>query len=77
MNAKNFDRWVLVLTVFAFAGISVFGMSRGNAQIIDFGKYGFTGAWSALLILLNRELISNGNGSSKNGSGAENPTPAN
>jgi hypothetical protein len=76
MNAKNFDRWVLVITVLVFAGISVFGMYTNNAQIIDFGKYGFTGAWSALLVLLNRELgAGNGSGSSlKNGSGSENPT---
>jgi hypothetical protein len=67
---KNFDRWVLVIAALLFAAICVFGMYTHNVEIEGFGKTFFAGAWSALMLLLNRELIgSNGNGNGK----TENP----
>jgi hypothetical protein len=74
-GGKNFDRWVLVIATGFFAVVAVVGMWFHNADITTFGKEAFLSFSAALLVLLNRELITNGNGN-KNGSGPENPMQA-
>jgi hypothetical protein len=64
MMEKTFDRWALCGFTILFSAIAIYGMRIGNAGITDFGKYGFAGCFSGLMLVLNRDLgVGNGSGS--------------
>lgn len=61
-SPKQADRLILCGFVLMFALIAVYGMRVNNSDITKFATSQFTLFAGALLILLNKELLGNGNG---------------